>query len=183
MTTIALYWSTPRTALFKVSFSYRKRYTTMTSIEHPKIVHCFQHSQDPRVRLIIGNLACGLFDVDLYISNEFICNENSRISMSRDPKDLTDFISRTVVGSNPNVLGEGKIRKRNKLSMARAFVLRETDRLKLSKSETLQAYNALMLFIVARKIPLSDFKVDNGINGVSFDEGMLVFLSDPLEGQ
>ena len=103
--------------------------------------------------------------------------------MSRDPKDLTDFISRTVVGSNPNVLGEGKIRKRNKLSMARAFVLRETDRLKLSKSETLQAYNALMLFIVARKIPLSDFKVDNGINGVSFDEGMLVFLSDPLEGQ
>ena len=64
--------------------------------------------------------------------------------------------------------------------MARAFVLKETDKLKLSKSEALQAYNALMFAIAAKTIPLSDFRDNNEINGVSFDKGMLVFSSDHL---
>lgn len=154
----------------------------MTSVEHPKIVYCFEHSQDPRVRLVIGNLVCGLFDIDLWVSNGSVCNEDSRISMGEDPKDLADFISRTVVKSNPNASNASRIRKKSKLSMARAFVLREIDRLKLSKSEALQAYNALTFAIATRKISLSDFEDDNGINGVSFNKGMLVFSTNLLEG-
>ena len=107
----------------------------MSSIEHVGLIYCFQHSQDPRVRLVIGNLVCGLFDVDLWISDEHICNESSRISTSEDPKKLTDFISKTVLANK--TVETLDVRKKSKLSMARAFVLKEADKLKLSKSEAL----------------------------------------------
>ena len=104
----------------------------MSILKHVELIYCFQYSQDPKVRLIIGNLACGLYDVDLWVSN-------------------------------------------GKQALARAFVLRESNRLELSKSEMLQAYNTLTFFISTRKISLLDFRVDGGVDGVSFDKGTLVF--------
>lgn len=144
----------------------------MSILKHVELIYCFQYSQDPKVRLIIGNLACGLYDVDLWVSNGLLCNESFKISLSEDPERLTDFISKTVGELSED---ESKRSKGSKQALARAFVLRESNRLELSKSEMLQAYNTLTFFISTRKISLLDFRVDGGVDGVSFDKGTLVF--------
>ena len=155
----------------------------MSSIEHPKILFCFQHSQDAKVRMIIGNLVCGLFDASLYVSNGYIYNGTSNISIDSDPKALTLFISSSI-DSDPSEIKFKPANKKRVVSSSkiRSFVLRESSRLGLRKDESIGVINTLTLAVMFKKILFSDLKMNNGlvvgIDGVSFNERALVLSSN-----
>ena len=139
--------------------------------------------------MVIGNLACGLFDANLFISNEHICNGLTNISIDSDPKALTEFISSSIDSDDSDLRDKpkrsGKRARNVKASMVRSFVLRESSRLGLSKDESIRVINTLMLAVMFKKILFSDLRVDNGlivgIDGVSFSSGSersLVLSSD-----
>ena len=68
--------------------------------------------------------------------------------------------------------------------MIRSFVLRESNRLGLSKDDSIEIYNTLTLSVMFKKISFSDLRISNGlvlgINGVLFNERerLLVLSND-----